>query len=98
MQNMKTGIPLTVLLVVLCFPPGLQNKGLAQDITLAQTGPQAMSLDTDQVIDPSSVEDDDFYYDPEIISRKLFQKKLPAMTNRQKILWSFRMADSDLFL
>jgi len=97
MQGMNRSVPVIVLLTVLCLPAGLQNQGHSQEFTLAHARPQSMSLDTDQVIDPSSVDEDDFFYDPEIISRKLFQKTLPALSGRQKILWSFRMADSDLF-
>lgn len=98
MQGMKRSVPVFVLLTLILFPAGLQNQGRSQEFTLAHAQPQSMSLDTDQVIDPSRVDEDDFFYDPEIISRKLFQKTLPALSSREKILWSFRIADSDLFL
>lgn len=95
---MKRSVPVIVMLTMLCFPAGLQNQDRSQEFTLAKALPQDMSLNSDQVIDPSRVDEDDFFYDPEIISRKLFQKTLPALSSREKILWSFRMADSNLFL
>lgn len=94
---MNRGIPVIVLLALLGFPPGLHNRGLPQDISPADNSSLGIAIDSDQVIDPSRAEEDDFLYDPEIISRKLFQKKLPALSGRNKVIWSFRTADSDLF-
>lgn len=46
----------------------------------------------------SEMEDEELSYPQDNISRKLFQKKLPPLTNHEKIIWAFRMADSNLFL
>ena len=43
-------------------------------------------------------EEDYMFYEQEIFSRKLFQKTLPPLTQEEKIIWSFRMSEPDLFL
>lgn len=39
-----------------------------------------------------------FSYEQDILSRKIFQKTLPPLDNREKIVWSFKIADRDPFL
>jgi len=49
--------------------------------------------------DSSEIEDEDFFpYDQDFLTRKLFQKKLLPLTRKERITWSFRMADSNAFL
>lgn len=49
--------------------------------------------------DSSEIEDDDFFpYDQDFLTRKLFQKTLPPLTRKERVIWSFRMADSNAFL
>lgn len=49
--------------------------------------------------DSSEIEDDDFFpYDQDFLTRKLFQKNLLPLTRKERIIWSFRMADSNAFL
>ena len=49
--------------------------------------------------DSSEIEDDDFFpYDQDFLTRKLFQKTLAPLTRKERIIWSFRMADSNAFL
>jgi hypothetical protein len=48
--------------------------------------------------DDYKVEDDDFYYESDFFRRKIYQKKLPPLSNKEKIIWSFRMANKNLFL
>jgi hypothetical protein len=43
-------------------------------------------------------EEDDFGYDQDIFSRKLFHKKLPPLSKKQKIVWAFRMAEANSLL
>lgn len=45
-------------------------------------------------------EDDEYvpYYEHEIFSNKLYEKKLPPMSRKEKIVWSFRMAETNFFL
>lgn len=49
--------------------------------------------------DSSEIEDDDLFpYDQDFLTRKLFQKTLPPLTGKERIIWSFRLADSNAFL
>jgi hypothetical protein len=49
--------------------------------------------------DSSEIEDDDFFpYDQDFLTRKLFQKTLLPLTSKERIIWSFRLADSNAFL
>jgi hypothetical protein len=49
--------------------------------------------------DSSEIEDDDFFpFDQDFLTRKLFQKTLLPLTRKERIIWSFRMADSNAFL
>lgn len=36
--------------------------------------------------------------DMDIFARKLFQKKLPPLSNKEKIIWAFRMSKNTIFL
>ncbi len=49
--------------------------------------------------DNQEMEDDDFYpYDQAIVPGKLYQKNLPPLSRKAKIIWSFRLADTNSFL
>jgi hypothetical protein len=49
--------------------------------------------------DSSEIEEDDFFpYDQDLLTRKLFQKTLLPLNRKERITWSFRMADSNAFL
>lgn len=49
--------------------------------------------------DSAEIEEDDFFpYDQDFLTRKLFQKTLQPLTRKERIIWSFRMADSNAFL
>ena len=58
---------------------------------------QVMDIPSGQ--DPADLEDeDDVWIDQEFFPRKLFQKNLDLMSKKEKISWSFRMADTYPFL
>lgn len=49
--------------------------------------------------DSSDIDEDDFFpYDQDLLTRKLFQKTLAPLNRKERITWSFRMADSNAFL
>ena len=67
-------------------PPGIGGDGnaYAQGITNnGETEPE---------------EEDPFYYDQDYFLKKLSQKKLPVPAKKEKILWAFRLSDTNLFL
>ena len=41
---------------------------------------------------------DDPILDPEYLVRKLDQQKLEPLSKKEKIIWSFKMSETDLFL
>jgi len=45
-----------------------------------------------------SVRDDFQSLEPDIFLRNLYQKNLKPLSNSDKIKWSFRMSDTDIFL
>jgi len=47
---------------------------------------------------PDLEDDDDVWIDQEFFPRKLFHKNLDLMNKKEKISWSFRMADTYPFL
>ena len=56
--------------------------------------PMQMESNTTQDID----DEDSLPYEPDILSRKVFQKKMEPLSNKEKIIWSFRMAETNSFL
>ena len=47
---------------------------------------------------PGFEEDDGLLYDGDLFLNKLYKKEMPPMTRKEKIVWSFRMADANFFL
>jgi hypothetical protein len=62
----------------------------------AQIREKAIALPKEET--PIIEEDDFFVNDQEIWSRKLFQKKLPPLSKKEKIIWAFRLAETNTFL
>lgn len=86
-----------LLLIYLSFVLTAQNSAPVEN----NTGPQAVGVDVpDDPNDQSQeIEDDDYFsYDQDILSRKLYEKKLPPLSNKEKIIWSFRLAETNSFL
>ena len=73
---------------------------------LSKTNPDNIPNTISQIIldnqeqnpDEFGEDEDALLYEQEIIYRKLFQKTLPPLSNKKKIIWAFRMSESDLFL
>ncbi len=74
------------------------NKGISGNTGInAVQFQQVVSIPTNQ--DPADIEDeDDVWIDQEFFPRKLFQKNLDQMSEKEKISWSFRMAKTYPFL
>jgi len=61
--------------------------------------PQEISKSSDTDISETDTEEEDpFYYDQDYFLKKLSQKDLPVPEKKEKILWAFRLSDTDLFL
>lgn len=75
--------------------PARPSPGEPQPNSQTKPDEQKKAIPEDENTD---LEDDDLPYQPYPIPRKLFQKKLAPLSNREKVTWAFRMADSNLFL
>jgi hypothetical protein len=66
--------------------------------------PKSKSTTKEKTITTSEDEnqemDDDDYFadDQDIFSRKLFQKELTPLTPKEKIIWAFRLSETNTFL
>ena len=60
--------------------------------------PEQKKIDQDEDENNDIDYGDIFSDDQDMISRKLFQKRLPPLTKKQKIVWAFRLAESNPFL
>jgi hypothetical protein len=91
---------LTLLLALLLLP-----APSAHDISAEQgaAGAAASPLPPAQVAAPATTpesEDDIFSstYERELLSRRYFQKTLPPLKPREKIVWSFKTARANVLL
>jgi hypothetical protein len=80
-----------------------QNQQNPRPTGEAQNSPQQEIAPENNIPMPDDnsqeIDDDDSYpYEQDIISRKLFQKDLTPLTTKEKIIWSFRMAETNTFL
>ncbi|MCK5222199.1 MAG: hypothetical protein KAR14_11510 [Candidatus Aminicenantes bacterium] len=88
---------LILIVIILLFPFGLTRS---QD-QFNTGGDNFEDTSPDGIIDngeEGSIEDDFLSLEPDIFSRKLYQKNLKPLTDKDKIIWSFKMADIDIFL
>ncbi|HNX96725.1 MAG TPA: hypothetical protein PKK12_03510 [Candidatus Aminicenantes bacterium] len=83
---------LLFLSMILPIPSGPVRTG-NRPLAVAQGGPLNHGNDI------GGMEDDLSYsYEQEIISRKVFQKRLPPLTARERVIWSFRVTAKSPFL
>lgn len=80
------------------------NRGRTADKTTAKSG-KVTALEektpglSEYEYNSSEIEEDDFFpFDQDLLTRKLFQKTLLPLNRKERITWSFRMADSNAFL
>jgi hypothetical protein len=99
---MKTIIKILVSIVILYLSVSMlaQNQKPVTESSTQSSREEIQEPDIDiPDEDTPEMEDEDFYpYDQGIISRKLFQKKLAPLSRKQKIKWSFRLAETNSFL
>lgn len=98
MQNMKAKIILFIFLLnvhllFLGFFSGTGQTVLGTRDTIVGNLNTAKSQPTSDIQDQ-----DDPLLDPEPYLRKLDQQKLQPLNRKGKIIWSFRMSETDLFL
>ena len=77
----------------------LQEQLLQERLNKSKPTGQENTFETVDEKNPDT-EDDEFvpYYEHDLILDKLYKKKMPPMSRKEKIVWSFRMADTNFFL
>ncbi len=84
-------------IIILLFPLGStrsQDRFNAGNRDFENGSPEEIINNNEE----GSVEEDFLSLEPDIFSRKLFQKNLKALPSKDKVKWSFRMANTDIFL
>jgi len=94
---MRIPLATVALLLLVSISPLPQDLPSLAPQSDAPPSEEIPTLQDDEIAEPLE-EDDSMFYDQEIFSRKLFQKTLPPLSGREKIVWSFRMATPDPFL
>jgi hypothetical protein len=85
------------LLTVLFFPLSGPEVSPTNDPGSRMAAQEVLDFSQeDETQEPK--EEDDVWYEQEFFQRKLYQKALPSLTNRQAVIWSFRMAEPHTFL
>lgn len=86
-----------ILLLLLLAPRPFKASALEQN----PDGAAPPSSPVSQNSAPYPEGEDDIFsttYERELLSRQFFQKTLPPLTRREKILWSFKTAKASLLL
>lgn len=94
---MKKAVFLT-LLILLLDPRPFKASALEQNP--GDAAPPAPSAAPQKIAPYAEGEDDIFSttYERELLSRRYFQKTLPPLKPREKIVWSFKTAKASLLL
>lgn len=86
-----------LLLLLLPTPQASKASAFSQNVDQKNLPETAVPEKSDRF--PES-EDDIFSttYERELLSRKIFKKSLPPLTQKEKISWSFKTAKANIFL
>jgi len=88
---------LILIIIILFLPPGF-TRPQDQLNTGSDNFEETSAGDIIGEGEDRSIEDDFLSLEPDIFSRKLYQKNLKPLNKKDKIKWSFKMADTDIFL
>ncbi len=88
---------LILIIIILFLPPGF-TRPQDQLHTGSDNFEETSAGDIIGEGEERSIEDDFLSLEPDIFSRKLYQKNLKPLNKKDKIKWSFKMADTDIFL
>ena len=98
-------ILIPVLVFYLCYTllaqvrtPGKTGDPVTPAEVKKSTSTDQETLDLPGYDRSEGEEEDLLSYDQDYLTRKLFQKKLPPLTRKETIIWSFRMAETNTFL
>jgi len=85
-----------LLLAIQPPAPAQENPSRSQETSTTQTVPPA----NDRPEKSRDSEEDSLSYsaEQEILPREYFRKRLPPLSNREKLIWSFRTAKANILL
>ncbi len=86
-----------LLILLLQTPRAFKASALLQDPDGA-TAPQSS---VSQKVNGYADSEDDIFsstYERELLSRRFFQKNLPPLSSREKIIWSFKTSRANILL
>jgi hypothetical protein len=94
---MKKILVLILLVLLLQTPRAFKASAIEQNPDRTTAPESAVSPKTDNF--PES-EDDIFSttYERELLSRRFFQKTLPPLSDKEKIIWSFKTSTANILL
>lgn len=97
MKILKT---IFVLLIVflLTFLILAQKTLSYDDLNQENIDPKATGIEENTENYMPTEEEDSVYFREDIFLRKLDDKKLPPLSNKEKIIWAFRLAETNPFL
>jgi hypothetical protein len=75
-------------------PTGNGDKD--KPVKKAEIEEKTLSFSPDE--EPEMEDEELFSYEQEFFQKKLYQKELPEITKKEKITWSFRLAETNIFL
>ena len=87
-----------ILTIIIIFFPLSLTRSQDQQYPGQDSFEDTTSGNVIEESEEGSIRDDFLSLEPDIFSRKLYQKNLKPLSNNDKIRWSFRMADKDIFL
>ncbi len=98
-------ILIPILVFYLCYTllaqvrtPGKKDAPVTTTEVEKSTPTDRENLDLPGYDRSEGEEEDLLSYDQDYLTRKLFQKKLPPLTRKETVIWSFRMAETNAFL
>ena len=92
------------IVLILCLLFYLSYMVLAQDSKISSENPQSKRTTKEETTTKSEdknqdMDDDDYYADDQdIFSRELFRKELTPLSTKEKIIWAFRLSETNTFL
>lgn len=96
---MKTLTTILILLFIFFITFFILAKNTLSDNKLNQDKIDPGSTNLEEPPDSyMGTEEEDSFYDQDTFLRKLDRMKLPPLTEKEKIIWSFRLAETNPFL
>jgi hypothetical protein len=94
---MRNALLVALLVLLLLVPRTFKASALEQN----PDGAAPQDHPAEQKMEPVIESEDDIFsttYERELLSRRFFQKTLPPLNRREKIIWAFKTARANVLL